>query len=152
MTSEISALKAQITEDMKSAMRSQNKTLLGTIRLLLAAIKQREVDERIVLSNADVLDVIIKMIKQRKDSVAQFTTGGRMDLVNIESQEIQVLQAYLPEPLSEAEIKKMVDEIVVKTGASGIKDMGKVMNELREKVQGRADMGALGALVKQRLA
>ena len=152
MTSEISALKAQITEDMKSAMRSQNKTLLGTIRLLLAAIKQREVDERIVLSNADVLDVIIKMIKQRKDSVAQFTTGGRMDLVNIESQEIQVLQAYLPEPLSEAEIKKIVDEIVVKTGASGIKDMGKVMNELREKVQGRADMGALGALVKQRLA
>ncbi len=152
MTSEVSVLKSRIIEDMKSAMRAQEKILLGTIRLLLAGIKQREVDERIMLSDADILDVITKMIKQRKDSVTQYTAGGRQDLADAESQEIKVLQAYLPTPLSEAEIKSLIDEILKRTGASSIKDMGKVMAELREKVQGRADMSALGALLKQRLS
>jgi uncharacterized protein YqeY len=151
MTSEVSSLKTRITEDMKSAMRAQDKNLLGTIRLLLSAIKQREVDERVVLSDGDILDVISKMIKQRKDSVTQFIAANRTDLADVESQEILYLQAYLPEPLSEVELNKIIDDIVVKIGASGIKDMGKVMAELREKVHGRADMGVLGGMVKQRL-
>jgi uncharacterized protein len=151
MTSEVSSLKNKITEDMKSAMRAQDKNLLGTIRLLLSAIKQREVDERVILSDGDILDVIAKMIKQRKDSVTQFIAANRADLAEVESQEIAYLQVYLPEALSEAEIKKIIDEVVIKIGASGIKDMGKVMTELREKVQGRADMGVLGGMVKQRL-
>ena len=152
MTTEISALKSQITEDMKSAMRAQDRTLLGTIRLLLAAIKQREVDERKMLSDSEILDVIAKMIKQRKDSVTQYSAGGRPDLADVESEEIRVLQAYLPEPLSEDEAKALIDEIITRTGASGVKDMGKVMAELREKAQGRADMGSLGTWVKQRLS
>jgi uncharacterized protein YqeY len=152
MTSEILGLKARITEDMKSAMRAQDKALLGTIRLLLSAIKQREVDERVELTDANILDVIVKMIKQRKDSVAQFTTAGRADLADAEAQEIAVLQQYLPASLSESEIIAMIDHIMASTGAAGIKDMGKVMAELREKAQGRADMSVLGALVKQRLS
>jgi uncharacterized protein YqeY len=152
MTSELSLLKTRITEDMKSAMRAQDKNLLGTIRLLLSAIKQREVDERKILSDGDILDVVAKMIKQRKDSVSQFTTAGRTDLAEIELQEILYLQAYLPEPLSEAELKKIIDEIVVKLNATSVKDMGAVMAELRERVHGRADMGLLGGMVKQRLS
>ena len=152
MTSELSLLKTRITEDMKSAMRAQDKNLLGTIRLLLSAIKQREVDERKILSDGDILDVVAKMIKQRKDSVSQFTTAGRTDLAEIELQEILYLQAYLPEPLSEAELKKIIDEIVVKLNATSVKDMGAVMSELRERVHGRADMGLLGGMVKQRLS
>ena len=152
MTSELSLLKTRITEDMNSAMRAQDKNLLGTIRLLLSAIKQREVDERKILSDGDILDVVAKMIKQRKDSVSQFTTAGRTDLAEIELQEILYLQAYLPEPLSEAELKKIIDEIVVKLNATSVKDMGAVMAELRERVHGRADMGLLGGMVKQRLS
>ena len=152
MTSELSLLKTRITEDMKSAMRAQDKNLLGTIRLLLSAIKQREVDERKILSDGDILDVVAKMIKQRKDSVSQFTTAGRTDLAEIELQEILYLQSYLPKPLSEAELKKIIDEIVVKLNATSVKDMGAVMAELRERVHGRADMGLLGGMVKQRLS
>jgi uncharacterized protein YqeY len=152
MASELSSLKVKITEDMKSAMRAQDKNLLGTIRLLLSAIKQREVDERKVLTDGDILDVVTKMIKQRKDSVAQYEAANRMDLAEIESQEISYLQAYLPEPLSEVELKKIIDEVVLSIGATQVKDMGKVMAELRDKVHGRADMGVLGAMVKQRLA
>ena len=152
MASELSSLKVKITEDMKSAMRAQDKNLLGTIRLLLSAIKQREVDERKFLTDADILDVVTKMIKQRKDSVAQYEAANRMDLAEIESQEISYLQAYLPEPLSEVELKKIIDEVVLSIGATQVKDMGKVMAELRDKVHGRADMGVLGAMVKQRLA
>jgi uncharacterized protein YqeY len=152
MASELSSLKVKITEDMKSAMRAQDKNLLGTIRLLLSAIKQREVDERKVLTDGDILDVVTKMIKQRKDSVTQYLAASRQDLADVESKEISYLQAYLPEALSEEELKKIIDEIVQSLGATSVKDMGKVMAELREKVHGRADMGVLGAMVKQRLA
>ena len=145
-------LKARIQEDMKAAMRAAEKDRLATIRLILAAIKQREVDERIQLDDTQVLAVLEKMVKQRRESIAQFQAGGRADLVAKENAELAVLAAYLPEPLSDRELDQLVAETIAATGAASIKDMGKVMNALKPKVQGRADMGALGARIKARLS
>ncbi len=145
------SLKGQITEDMKSAMKAGDKDRLKTVRLMLAAIKQIEVDTREELDDAAVLTVLTKMVKQRRDSVDQFEKGNREDLAAIERAEIAVLKEYLPDPLSADELAAMIDETIRATGAEGIRDMGKVMGELKSKAAGRADMGALGALVKQRL-
>jgi uncharacterized protein len=145
-------LKARIQEDMKAAMRAADKDRLATIRLILAAIKQREVDERIQLDDTQVLAVLEKMVKQRRESITQFQAGGRADLVAKENAELAVLAAYLPEQLSEQELDRLINETVAATGAASIKDMGKVMNALKPKVQGRADMGALGARIKARLS
>jgi len=145
------SLKARITEDMKAAMRSGEKDRLSCIRMLQAGIKQREVDERIELGDADVLSVIEKMIKQRKESVAQFQAGNRADLVAKESAEIALLSGYLPAQLGEAELATLIREAVASTGASSMKDMGKVMAALKPNVQGRADMGALSARIKSAL-
>ena len=144
-------LKERITEDMKAAMRSKEAARLSTIRMLLAAAKQREVDERITLTDADLLAIIDKMIKQRRDSITQFEAGGRADLVAVERAEVDVLQAYLPSQLTEAEIDALVAAAVASTGAAGIAGMGKVMAELKPKVAGRADMGKVSARVKARL-
>jgi len=146
------ALKERITEDMKAAMRAGEKDRLGVIRMLQAAIKQREVDERITLDDAAVLAVIEKMVKQRREAIAQFEAGGRADLAAKETQEIHVLKVYLPEPLSEAELTNLIDTAVAATGAASIKDMGKVMAAVKAEAAGRADMGAVSALIKQRLS
>jgi uncharacterized protein YqeY len=145
-------LKDRITEDMKGAMRAGEKERLGTIRLVLAAIKQREVDERITLDDGQVLAVLEKMIKQRKESIAQFESGGRADLVAKEQAELAILQVYLPAQMSEAEIDALIAEAVAATGASSIKDMGKVMGIVKAKAQGKADMGAVSARIKQKLS
>jgi hypothetical protein len=145
------ALKERITEDMKTAMRAGEKARLSTIRLALAAIKQREVDERISLDDGQVLAVLDKMIKQRREAITQFQSGGRVDLVDKESAEILVLQGYLPAQLSDAEIDTLIAEAIAATGAACIKDMGKVMGAVKQKVQGRADMGAVSARIKQKL-
>ncbi len=146
------SLKARITEDMKAAMRSGDKDRLGLIRMLMAGIKQREVDERIELDDAQVLAVIDKMIKQRKDSVTQFEAGGRADLVAKETAEIGWLTDYLPAQLSEAEVDALVKEAIATTGAASMKDMGKVMGMVKPKAQGRTDMGALSARIKAALS
>ena len=145
-------LKDRITEDMKSALRAHEAARLSTIRLLLAAIKQREVDERRALTDADVLAVIDKMVKQRRDSIAQFTAGKRMDLVAVEQAELDVLQGYLPQQLADAEIDAMIAAVIAETGAAGPAGMGKVMGALKAKLAGRADMTAVSARVKARLA
>ena len=146
------ALKERIQEDMKSAMRSGEKERLATIRLILSAIKQREVDERIVLDDSQVLSAIEKMVKQRKESIAQFEAGGRADLVAKEAAEMAQLQVYLPEPLSAADLAALIDAAVASTGATSIKDMGKVMAEVKTAAAGRADMAAVGALIKARFS
>jgi uncharacterized protein YqeY len=145
-------LKERITEDMKTAMRAGEKERLGTIRLVLAAIKQREVDERITLDDTQVLAALEKMIKQRKESITQFESGGRADLVAKEKAELSVLQAYLPEQMSDAEIDALIAEAVAASGATSIKDMGKVMGLVKAKAQGKADMGAVSARIKQKLS
>ena len=145
------SLKDQISEDMKAAMRAKETERLATVRLLLAAIKQREVDERITLDDGQVLAVIEKMIKQRREAIAQFESGGRSDLVAKESAEIAVLQGYLPAQLTAAEVDALVAEAIAATGAASIKDMGKVMGFVKPKAQGRTDMGALSARIKQKL-
>ena len=145
------ALKERITEDMKTAMRAGEKERLATVRLLLAAIKQREVDERITLDDGQVLAVIDKMIKQRREAISQFEAGGRADLVAKETAETAVLQGYLPAQLTVAEIDALITEAIAGTGAASIKDMGKVMGFVKGKAQGRADMGALSARIKQKL-
>jgi len=145
-------LKARITEDMKDAMRAKAAARLSTIRLLLAAIKQREVDERKELTDADVLAVIDKMIKQRRDSISQFEAGKRMDLVAVEQAELEVLQGYLPQQLADAEIDALVAAAIAATGAAGPAGMGKVMAELKPKLAGRADMTVVSAKVKAKLA
>jgi len=145
------SLKARITEDMKNAMRSGEKDRLGLIRMLQAGIKQREVDERIQLDDAQVLSVIDKMIKQRKDSVEQFRAGGREDLVAKESAEIAWLTGYLPAQLTDAELDALIKDAIAATGAASMKDMGKVMGVLKPKAQGRTDMGALSARIKAAL-
>ena len=144
-------LKARITEDMKAAMRAGEKDRLSCIRMLQAGIKQREIDERIELDDTQVLAVIDKMIKQRKESVAQFEAGNRADLVAKESAEIALLSGYLPAQLDAAELDKLIREAIASTGAASMKDMGKVMGVLKSKVQGRADMGALSARIKSAL-
>jgi uncharacterized protein YqeY len=137
---------------MKAAMRSGEKERLGVIRMITSAIKQREVDERITLDDAQVLSVLEKMIKQRKESVAQFQAGNRQDLVDKESAEITLLQSYMPSQLSGAEIDTLINDAVAATGAASVKDMGKVMAIIKTKAQGRADMGAVGAKIKARLS
>jgi len=145
------ALRDRITEDMKSAMRAGDKERLGTIRLALAAIKQREVDERITLDDPQVLSVLEKMVKQRREAITQFASGGRADLVAKETAEIGVLQGYLPAQMSAAELDALISEAITATGAASIKDMGKVMAAVKPKAQGRADMGAVSARIKQKL-
>ena len=144
-------LKDRITEDMKSAMRAKEADRLSTIRMLLAACKQREVDERIVLDDATVIGIVDKLIKQRKDSIAAFTQAGRTDLVDKESAEVQVLEAYLPQRLSAQEIQDAVTALVVELSASGPGDMGKVMGAAKARLAGKADMGLVSAAVKQAL-
>ncbi len=144
-------LKAQIQADMRTAMKAGEKSRLGVIRLILAAVTQREVDERIQLDDTQVLVVLDKMVKQRRDSIAQYSGAGREDLADVERYEITVIQGYLPAALGDDEIAQLVDAAVASNGAAAMSDMGKVMAELRPKLQGRADMGAVSALVKQRL-
>jgi uncharacterized protein len=144
-------LKERITEDMKNAMRSGEKDRLAIIRMLQAGIKQREVDERITLDDAQVLNVLEKMIKQRKESIAQFAAGNRPDLVAKEQAELVVLQAYMPAQLSDAELENMIVAAIAQTGATTIKDMGKVMGIVKGQAAGRADMGAVGARIKAKL-
>jgi uncharacterized protein YqeY len=146
------SLKEQITEDMKSAMRAKESARLGTIRLLLAAIKQREVDDRIVLDDAAIISTIEKMIKQRKDSISQFEKAGRDDLVAIESAEMVILQAYMPAQMSDAEVQAAVIAAVASAGAAGPQDMGKVIGVLKGQLAGKADMGKVSGLVKAALA
>jgi uncharacterized protein YqeY len=145
-------LKEQITEDMKNAMRAKETAKLGTIRLLTAAMKQKEVDERVELTDTHILAIIEKMIKQRKDSISQFEAGGRQDLADIEKAELAILSAYMPASLSEAEVQSEVAAAVAATGAAGPQDMGKVMAVLKPKLAGRADMTAVSGLVKAALA
>jgi uncharacterized protein YqeY len=147
----VSSLKGRITDDMKAAMRSGEKERLGVIRMLTAAIKQREVDERISLDDAQVLSVLEKMIKQRKESLVLFQAGNRPDLVAKESGEIALLQGYLPSQLSDSEIDVLIADAIASTGAASIKDMGKVMGIIKGKAQGRTDMAAVGAKIKAKL-
>jgi uncharacterized protein YqeY len=145
------SLKDQITEDMKNAMRAKDTARLGTIRLLLAAVKQKEVDERIELDDGAVVTIIEKLIKQRKDSISQFQTAKRNDLVAIESAELLILQAYMPEQMSEAEVAAVVAKAVAEVGATGPQDMGKVMGLVKSQLAGKADMGVVSAQVKAAL-
>ena len=146
------SLKLRITDDMKASMRAKETARLGTIRLLLAAIKQKEVDERIELDDATISSIVEKLIKQRKDSISQFQAAHRDDLVAVEQAELLVLQAYLPEQLSAAEVEAAVAAAIAESGASSAKDMGKVMGLLKPRLAGRADMGQVSALIKTRLA
>ncbi len=146
------SLKDQITEDMKNAMRAKDTARLGAIRLLLAAIKQREVDDRVVLDDAAVIAIIEKMMKQRKDSISQFEKANRDDLVAIEAAEMTILQAYLPAQMSDNEVEAAVAAAVAATGATGPQDMGKVIGALKGQLAGKADMGKVSALVKAALA
>ena len=145
------SLREKITEDMKLAMKARETEKLGAIRLLQAALKQKEVDERVTLTDDMVLAIIEKMLKQRKDSIEQYTAGNRLDLVAKEQFEVGVLSAYMPAQLSDADVALILDKVIVETGATSPKDMGKVMNALRPKVAGRADMGKLSAMVKAKL-
>jgi uncharacterized protein YqeY len=146
------SLKERIQQDVKDAMRAKDKPRLATIRLITAAIKQREVDERIQLDDTQVLVVLDKMCKQRRESITQFEQAGRDDLAAQEKAELELIQQYLPEQLTEAEINELIDAAMEQTGASSMKDMGKVMGQLKPKLQGRADMGAVSALIKARLS
>jgi len=145
------SLKERITEDMKTAMRAKDSERLATIRMIQAAIKQREVDERITLDDAQVLAAVEKMIKMRKESIVQFQAGNRADLVDKENKEIVQLQAYLPAQLSDAELDALIAAAIAQTGAASIKDMGKVMGIVKGQAQGKADMGAVGAKIKAKL-
>lgn len=145
------SLKQQISEDMKNAMRAKDSVRLGAIRLLQAAIKQREVDERIDLDDAAVITVIEKMLKQRRDSIAAYESANRTDLADVEKFEVSVLQTYLPQQLTEEEIKAILEKVVADTGAEGVKDMGKVMAAIKPLVAGKADMGKISGLIKARL-
>ena len=145
-------LKNKITEDMKTAMRARDTARLGTVRLLLSAMKQKEVDERVVLTDTDILAIIDKMVKQRRESIAQFEKAGRNDLADGEKAEIVVLSAYLPQQLTEAEVGQAIAAAIAATGAAGAKDMGKVMALLKPRLAGRTDMGKVSGLVKAKLA
>jgi uncharacterized protein YqeY len=145
-------LKANISEDMKTAMRAKDSARLGTIRLLQSAIKQREVDERIELTDADVITVIEKMLKQRRDSIAAFESANRTDLADIEKYEVSVLQAYMPKQLSDDELNQIITQVIADSGATGAKDMGKVVGLVKPLVAGVADMGKVSGLIKSRLA
>jgi len=145
------SLKQRITDDMKAAMRAKDAARLGAIRLLLAGMKQREVDERIELSDADIVAIIEKMNKQRRDSISQYEAAGRQELADVEKFEMSVLATYMPQQMNEAEIDAAVAEAIAATGASGPQDMGKVMGALKSRLAGRADMGKVSALIKARL-
>ena len=145
-------LREQITEDMKTAMKARETERLAAIRLLLAAIKQKEVDERIVLSDVNVVAVIEKMLKQRRDSISQFEAAGRVDLADKEKFEVGILQTYMPQALSEGDVEAIVVAAIAETDAAGVKDMGKVMGVVKAKVAGRADMGNVSALIKAKLS
>lgn len=146
------SLKARITEDMKNAMRAKDAPRLGAIRLLQAAIKQREVDERIELDDTQVIEAIEKMLKQRRDSISQYEAANRHDLADVEKYEVAVLQEYLPVALTESELNDILSQVIADTAANGIKDMGKVMAAIKPLVLGRADMGKISGLIKSRLA
>ncbi len=146
------SLKAKITDDMKTAMRAKDAPRLGAVRLLLSAMKQKEVDERVELTDADIVVIIDKMIKQRRDSISQFEKGGRQDLADQEKFEVGVLQAYMPQALSDVEVDAEIAAAMQSTGAKAMADMGKVMAVLKPKLAGKADMGKVSALVKDRLA
>ncbi|GLS82457.1 GatB/YqeY domain-containing protein [Paraferrimonas haliotis] len=143
---------AQLKEEQKVAMRAKDKARLGTIRLALAAVKQIEVDTRQELSESDVIAVLTKMVKQRKDSISQYEAAGRQELADVEAAEIEVLKTFLPQALSQQEIDALVDAAISDSGATGMQDMGKVMGILKPQVQGRADMGALSGIIRSRLA
>ncbi|MEW7971913.1 MAG: GatB/YqeY domain-containing protein [Candidatus Thiodiazotropha endolucinida] len=145
-------LKEQILDDVKAAMKAKQKSRLGTLRLITAAIKQREVDERTELDDIQVLAILEKMIKQRRDSIKQYESAGRLELAEQEKSEIAIIETYMPAGLSDDEISVMVDNAITETNASGMQDMGKVMGLLKPRMQGRADMGKVSGLVKQKLA
>jgi uncharacterized protein YqeY len=145
-------LKQKITDEMKSAMRARDKQRLGAIRLIQAAIKQREIDERISLDDAQVILVLDKMLKQRRDSLAQYEKADRQDLAKQEAFEIELIQTYMPQPLSETELAELIEAAITETAATSIKELGKVMNYIKPKVQGRADMRVLSANLKKRLS
>ncbi len=146
------SLKQQITEDMKSAMRAKETARLGAIRLLLAAMKQKEVDERVELADADVLAIIDKMLKQRRDSISQYEAAGRQDLSDVEKFEMSVLQTYMPQQMSEAEVAAAIAQAVAASGAASVQDMGKVMAILKPQLAGRADLGKVSGQVKAALS
>jgi uncharacterized protein YqeY len=146
------SLKAQISEDMKNAMRAKDSARLGAIRLLQAAIKQREVDERIELDDAAVITVIEKMLKQRRDSIAAYESANRTDLADVEKFEVTVLQTYMPKQLTDDEVNQIITQVIADTGASGAKDMGKVVSLVKPLVAGVADMGKVSGLIKARLS
>ena len=148
----MSELKARITEDMKSAMKAKDKDALKAVRMILGAIKQKEVDDRIELDDTQVLAVIQKMVKQRKDSISQFKDAGRTDLVDVEEAELAIINNYMPEQLSEAEIATAVDKAIADTGASSMQDMGKLMGLLKGQLDGKADMGAISSLIRAKLS
>jgi uncharacterized protein YqeY len=148
----MSELKARITEDMKSAMKAKDKDALKAIRMILGAIKQKEVDDRIELDDTQVLAVIQKMVKQRKDSISQFKDADRTDLVDVEEAELAIINNYMPEQLSEAEIAAAVDKAIADTGASSMQDMGKLMGLLKGQLDGKADMGAVSSLIRAKLS
>ena len=148
----MSELKHRITDDMKSAMRAKDKQALKAVRMIIGAIKQREIDERIELDDAQVMTVIQKMVKQRKDSIAQFTEGGRLDLVEVEEAELVIINNYMPEQLSDAEVASAVDKAIADSGADSMKDMGKLMGMLKGQLDGKADMGLVSQLIKAKLS
>jgi len=148
----MSELKKRITDDMKSAMKAKDKQALKAVRMILEAIKQKEIDERIELNDAQVMTVIQKMVKQRKDSISQFSDAGRSDLVEIEEAELEIINNYMPEQLSEEEVASFVDKAINYTGANSMKDMGKLMGMLKSQLQGKADMSLVSQLIKSRLS
>jgi uncharacterized protein len=148
----MSALKTRVTNDMKLAMKAKDKAALKAVRMILGAIKQREVDERIELDDAQVLTVIQKMVKQRKDSISQFKDAGRTDLVDVEEAELVIINNYMPAQLSEAEVAAAVDKAIVDSGASSMQDMGKLMGLLKAQLDGKADMGVVSGLIRSKLS
>ncbi|MEJ6558768.1 MAG: GatB/YqeY domain-containing protein [Candidatus Thioglobus sp.] len=148
----MSALKARVTNDMKLAMKAKDKAALKAVRMILGAIKQREVDERIELDDAQVLTVIQKMVKQRKDSISQFKDAGRTDLVDVEEAELVIINNYMPAQLSEEEVSVAVDKAIADSGASSMQDMGKLMGLLKSQLDGKADMGVISGLIRSKLS
>lgn len=146
------SLLAQLKDAQKDAMRAKDKIRLGAIRMVLAAIKQKEIDEQVTLGDAEITSILVKLVKQRKDSESQYRDAGREDLAKVEANEIKVLEAFLPKPLTDEEILTLIDECIASSGASGMQDMGKVMGLLKAKAEGRADMGKLSGLIKQKLS